>query len=222
MNFGFKKKLIYIRYIFPVFSLLLITVLLFVPCYSYTTAETGAQGAISLSELTSNAWKQVCSYLFEKTGTKDNATLIFSRTVLWLIVGFAALCAVSFLSVVYQMIGVLQNLKNPDDKGTARILFMTLMPNRIVSFVLMLFIFPLLSFPHILTLLYEKMLHTYVTVALTFPDPIIFAAILYVIAVVLSFVSRSYESALGMNPFVSYKKTLASWREENEEEEDDE
>lgn len=219
MNFGFKKKLIYIRYIFPVVALCLIAILLFVPCYSYTTAEMGAQGVISLSELASNAWNQVCSYLFEQTGTKDNATLIFSKTVIGLIVGFAALFVISFVATVYQLIGVLQNLRNPDDKGTARILFMTLMPNRIVGFVLFLLAFPLLTFPHILTVLYEKMLHTYVTLTLTFPDPIILAAVLYVIAIVLSCVSRSYESALGMNPFVSYKKSVATQEDEygNEE-----
>ena len=88
MNRNSRKKLIYIRYIFPVLAIFLSFLLMLVPCYSYTTAETGAQEAISLCELLDNARMQVCDYLFERVGTKDDANVYFSRLVLGLIAAF--------------------------------------------------------------------------------------------------------------------------------------
>ena len=47
MNRNSKKKLIYIRYLFPIAALVLTFVLMIIPCYSYTTVDTGKQSAIA-------------------------------------------------------------------------------------------------------------------------------------------------------------------------------
>lgn len=219
MNRNSRKKLVYIRYIFPVVAIVLTFLLMLVPCYSYTTADTGQQESISLCELLDNARVQVCEYLFEKTGTKDAATVSFSKTVLGLMIGLSVLFAVATAAVVYILISAVRYFKNPEDRGNARILFITLIPNRTVGLVLQALCFPLLAFPHIMTLLYEKILHYYVTVTLTFPDPLILAAVLYVASIVLSIVSAVREPALHMNPFAHRKSTAVIDSEDGEDEE---
>ncbi len=214
MNRTSGKKLVYIRYVFPVVAIVLTFLLMLVPCYSYTTAETGAQESISLCELLDNSRVQVCDYLFEKVGTKDAATVSFSKTVLGLLVGLSLLFACATAAVVYIFISALRYFKNPDDRSTARILFITLVPNRIVGFVLQALCFPLLAFPYILTLLYDRVLHYHVTVSLSFPDPLILAGILYTVAIVLSVVSASRETALCMNPFSRRKPSVADGENE--------
>ncbi len=214
MNRNSSKKLIYIRYMFPVAVIILSFLLMLVPCYSYTTAETGAQESISLCELLDNARVQVCGYLFETTGSRDHATLYFSRVVLGLIIGFSVLFALATAVAVYVLVSAVRYFKNPTDRSTARILFVTLFPNRAVPFAFQALIFPMLAFPHIMVLLYEKILHYHVTVTLTFPDPLILVAVLYVASIVLSVVSASREWALGMNPFFHRKHRIANDGEE--------
>ena len=213
MNHNSKKKLVYVRYIFPVAAILLSFLLMLIPCYSYTTADTGKQAAISLLELVDNARLQVCDYLFERVGTKDQANLYFSKLVLGLIVGFFVLFAVALASAVYTLISALRYFKNPDVLDNKRLLFVTLIPNRAVGFALQALALPLLAFPHLMVLIYEKVLHYHVTVTLTFPDPLIFGALLYVASIVLSAISATHEGGLHMNPF-SRRKPVPSDEEE--------
>ena len=217
MNRNSRKKLVYVRYLFPIAAIVLTFLLMLVPCYSYTTADTGRQEAISLCELLDNSRMQVCEYLFETTGTRDNATLYFSRVVLGLVIGLSVLFAIATAAVVYIAISAFRYFKDPEDRGNARILFITLVPNRAVGLVLQALCFPLLAFPHVMLLLYDKILHYHVELTLTFPDPLILAGILYAASIVLSIVSASRESGLRMNPFARRKPTAL--REDDGEDE---
>ena len=215
MNRNSKKKLVYIRYLFPVVAIFLTFLLMLVPCYSYTTAD-GVQVPISLCELLDNSRMQVCEYLFERAGTKDQANLMFSKLVLGLIVGFSLLFAVAFAAAVYQLVSALRYFKKTNDIGTARLLFVTLMPNRAVCLILQALVFPMLAFPHLMVLIYEKVLDYQTAVSLTFPDPLILGGVLYVASIVLSYVSASKETGLRMNPYSRRKPILADEDEENE------
>lgn len=214
MNRNSSKKLIYVRYIFPVALIVLSFLLMLVPCYSYTTADTGAQAAISLCELLDNARVEVCKYIFETTGSRDAGTMAFSRTVLGLLIGFSVLFAVATAAAVYVLVSAIRYFKNPADRSTARILFITLFPNRIATFAVQALIFPLLAFPRIMVLLYENILQYHVTLSLSFPDPLILVCVLYVASIALSVVSASRETALGMNPFSRPKHSMTDDGEE--------
>ena len=216
MNRNSKKKLVYVRYIFPIAAILLSFLLMMIPCYSYTTADTGAQEAISLCELADNARVQVCEYLFERTGTKDQANLYFSKLVLGLIVGLSLLFVMAFVSTVYILVSAVRYFKNPDVLDTKRLLFMTLVPNRTVGFVFQALSLPLLAFPHLLVLVYDKVLQYHVELALTFPDPLILGIVLYAASIVLSCVSATHETGLHMNPFSRRKPSLADEDEDEE------
>lgn len=215
MNRNSGEKLIYIRYLFPILAVCLTFLLIFLPCYSYTTADAGKQEAISLYVLMDNARIQVCEYLFETMGMRDAAMISFSKIVLGLLVGLWALFAISLAAVVYILISAQRYFKNPDDRGTARILFITLIPNRIVGFALQALCLPLLALPHWMVLLYDKILHIQVALDLTFVDPLILAAILYAISIVLSIVSASRETVYTMNPF-AHPRVIAAEADEDE------
>ena len=201
MNQPSVSKLTYVRYLFPIVALCLTLLLILIPCYSYTTAETGQQEAISLYVLMDNARIQVCEYLFETTGDRDAAMISFSKIVLGLLVALSVLYVVALASAVYVFVSARRYFADPEARDSARILFITLVPNRIAAFVLQALCFPLLALPHILILLYEKVLHIEVALTLTFVDPLILAAILFVACVVLSAMSASREKALDADPF---------------------
>ena len=216
MNHNSKKKLVYVRYIFPVAAILLSFLLMLIPCYSYTTADTGAQALISLCELADNARVQVCEYLFEKVGSKDQANLYFSKLVLGLIVGLSVLFVVAFASTVYILVSAWRYFKTPDTMDTKRLLFVTLVPNRAVGFVFQALALPLLALPHLMVTIYDKVLQYHVELTLTFPDPLIFGIVLYVASIVLSCVSATHEAGLHMNPFSRRKPSPADEDEDEE------
>lgn len=213
-----KRKLIYARYVLPLIALGLTFLLLFIPCYRYTTVDTGQIEAVSLWALMDNAWYSVCSNLFEGTGSQDNGTIAFSQTVLMMLIGFAVLFAVAVAVAVYNLVGACCYFRDPEDRGQGRILFVTLMPSRAVPLIAGTLVFPLLAFPHFLTACYESLLNYYVTLTLTFIDPLILAALLYGITLVISIATASTETGLGMNP---YRRPVAE-PEEDEMDEDDE
>lgn len=209
-----KRKWIYVRYTIPLVALLLTALLLFIPCYSYTTVDTGQNVALSLSDLFGNAWHDVCEYLFTNTGNTDAPNTAFSQTVLAMLIGFAFLFLVAFAAAIYHLVSVLRYFRDPEAVTRQRILFITLMPNRAVPLLLHLLVFPLFFFPHLLKECYISILNYYVTLQISFVDPIILAAVLYGVTLVLCVASASTETALGMNP---YRKPNAS----NDEDEDD-
>ncbi len=214
-----KRKWIYIRYFLPIAAIFLTFLLLFIPCYSYTTVDVGQHAQVSLWDLMGSAWDSVCQNLFEGVGSQDNATVAFSQTVLTMLVGFWVLFVVATVVAVYNLVGALHYFKDPEDTGYARILFVTLMPSRAVPLLTHVLVFPLLAFPHFLRACYESLLHYYVTLTVTFVDPIILAAVLYGIVLVVSIASSSTETGLGMNP---YRRPIAEEEEEDEYDEIDE
>ena len=95
-----KTGFIYFRYLFPIFAMLCMICVAFVPTYRYVTADTGVNDAISLWTLMSNAWNTVRGYLFGN-GTQEAVVVDFSWTTLFLIVALVLLFAVGVASAVY-------------------------------------------------------------------------------------------------------------------------
>lgn len=196
-----KKNLIYIRYWFPVVTVVILLLLMCVPCLRFTTADGGTGEAISMGELMRNSWDQVRAYLFGGGTQKDAGTVHFARGVLIALIAFWFLFFLAACVSLYVLIYAFRYFRNPDSRGTENLVFMTLMPNRAVVCIGQALIFPLLCFPHFLLLMYDSILHYPVKLSFTFPEPLIFGVILYVAGVVLTVVSAPRESALGWNPF---------------------
>lgn len=203
-----KKHLwIYIRYLLPIAFILLTVISLFVPCFLYTTVEGVDDDVYSLMGVLSEYWQPVCNYAFFSVGDLNAATLKFSQTFIVSLVVCAVLFTVAAASTVYIAVNAFRYFKNSEDRRNSRILFLTLVPNRIAAFLWQLTCIPLLLFPRYIIYMFKTILGESATLTLTFPEPLVIWAILYIISIVVSIMTASMESAQGMNPFA--KKTAS-------------
>ena len=195
-----KQALIYLRYWLPVAAVVLVTVWLFVPCLRYTTSETGTNETISVFELLRNSWDQSRAYLFGG-GEQHAANTEFCWVVLVTVAVSALLYLVGAVAAVWSLVGAVRYFRGDEERDTARILYVTLFPNRIVTCIWEALSLVLLLYPRILILYYEHILSYRVLLSLVFPEPLILGAVLFLAVVVLSIVTAPMESALGRNPF---------------------
>lgn len=203
-----KKTLwIYIRYLAPIFVVVLTFISLFIPCFLYTTVNGVDDDVYSLMGVLNEYWDPVCNYAFFSVGDLNAATLKFSQTFIISLIVFSVLFVVAAAGTVYMAINAFRYFKNSEDKSNSRMLFLTLVPNRIAAFLWQLPIIPLLLFPRYIIYMFKTILGESATLTLVFPEPIIIWGILYVISIAVSIATASMESAQGMNPFA--KKTVS-------------
>lgn len=211
-----KRILTLLRFFVPCLVLLLSGISLYIPCLRFTTADTGTGGVISTAQLLGNAWGQVRQYLF---GSAEVSAVneIFSWVVFVLILVSALLFLLGAAATVLWTVGALSYVKKPREGGTARALFLTLFPNRIAVCLWQILILPLLAFPRLLTLCYDRVLYYPVILSVTFPEPILIGGILYLLSVTLCLLSRRWELALSMSPYRTKRAAAPETEEEKEE-----
>ncbi len=208
-----RRAWVSFRYLFPVLMIVLMLISMAIPCLRYTTADTGTNETISTFQLIENSWGQVRVYLFG-TGEQTAENIAFSWTVLICLAVFVILFALGTAIAVWSAIGALRYLRNPEEKGMARTVFLTVLPNRFAVCAWQALLLLLPAFPRVLVLIYKKILMYSVILNVTFADPILICGILYGISIILAAVFQPLEYAWGMNPF--------RWREESSRIEDDE
>ena len=133
-----KRVWIYIRYVLPIFVVLLTVASLFIPCYIYTTVQGVDDDVYSLSGVIAEYWQPVCDYAFYSVGDLDPAILKFSRTVILSVIILSVLFTVGVFSTVYVAINAFRHFKASDSRTDSRMLFLTLIPNRIIACALIL------------------------------------------------------------------------------------
>ena len=213
-----KQMWIYIRYIIPIAVVLLTVISLFIPCFIYTTVQGVDDDVYSLAGVISEYWQPICNYAFYSIGDLDPAILKFSQTLIASVVVCSVMFVIGTASTVYVAINAFRYFKNNDDKKNSRMLFLTLIPNRIAEWVWMLPCVPLLLLPRYLIYLFEHVLGEQATLTLTFPEPIMVFGVLYVALAVVFAMSVSVEKAQGMNPF---SRKMIDIEEEDDEYDDE-
>ncbi len=214
-----KRTWIYVRYLIPIFVVLLTVISLFIPCFLYTTVQGVDDDVYSLSGVISEYWQPVCNYAFYSVGDLDSAILKFSQTLITSVIICAVLFVIGTFGAVYVAVNAFRYFKASGDCNDSRMVFLTIVPNRIVACAWLLPCVPLLLFPRYLIYLFENVLGETATLTLTFPEPLIIFGVLYIILAVISTLSVSVEKAQGMNPFS--RKTI-TFEEEDDEYDDEE
>lgn len=204
-----------VRYLLPVLALVITVAWLFIPCLRYTTAEAGTADAVSAAELFGNTWSQVRVYLFGG-GNSDANTLLFCRTVLILLAVGLLLFAVGAVSVLWVAIGAFRFFSCPQERGTGRILYITLFPNRPAAVLWQSLTLPLLAFPRILVVCYEKILHVGVLLQVTFCEPLAAGCILFLLSVIVTAAFMPLEKRMQMDPFFTPKRSVRVMEREEE------
>lgn len=193
-----RKTWIYIRYIFPIFAYIATAVWAGISCFRYTVAGK-TNTPISLYELMSNTWYNVRQYLFGG-GDSSAATETFSWVVLALLVGFVLLFLLGFAMSILSAVGAFSYFNNPKDRSNFRIAYLTLLPNRVAACIYELLMLPILLFPRILILCYEKIIHTQVLLNLTFVEPLVIGGVLCGLILILTALTAQWEKKERMNP----------------------
>ncbi len=209
-----KRGLLLLRVCSPSVFLLLMTVSLYIPCLRFTTADAGTTDVISAAALVRNAWGQVRQFLFGG-GTLTAANETFSWAVLILIVLCVLLFLLAAIATVWWTVGAILYARDGEESGNARALYVTLFPNRIVTCVWQGLVLPLLAFPRLLTVCYDKILYYPVILNVTFPEPLVIGGALYLISLVLFVISKKGELAMGVSP---YRVKRAAFSKEKSEE----
>ena len=196
---------VYLRYCLPILVILLILVAIRIPCLQYTTADTGANDAISAWELAVNAFDQSRGVLFGSE-EQTEANLAFSRTILISLILCVILFFIGCAVAIWSVIDAFRYVNAPMERSNAHIAFITLIPNRPVFLLWLLCLLPLPAFPRLTVLIYQVMLNYTVTLKITFADPLLIAAILLVAEGALLALLAATERELGMDPFHRRKK----------------
>ena len=215
-NDGYKA-LVYIRYILPIVLCLATVFITFAPCLAYATGGNAPSEPISLRELFGNSWDNVRAYLF--SGQEQSPALHdFSVKMLVILIAFFILFAIGFISTVAVALCVFGFLSKRDRRSKIWLIFITLVPNRIVVCILQGLTLPLLFLPRIVIPMYKTMGEA-VTLTTTGPEPLIWGIIFTVISVALSVFSSFVEKEMKLDAF-DRPKDIEEETEQTESDED--
>jgi hypothetical protein len=212
-----RKKLAYVRYSYPMATMALLIISMFIPCGSYVA---NSKNVMSATEQISYSWKTSRELLFGGGKEISGAVKSFEMTVLVTIAISFVLFLASLILAVYFTYSVFRYMSNPKVADRQRAVFLTIVPNRSVSFIYLALSLPLAAFQRILALLYSWYFEEEVELFLSFADPFIIGVILLVGGIVISAVSRNGERIIGIDPFKKvFEADSGKMSEEAEEKE---
>ena len=211
-----KRKWIYVRYLYPVVSMLVITALLFIPCYSFVT-DGGANDPVSVLTLTKNSWDWGTQCLWGIGIEQSLGNIYFSQTVLIMVIAFYLAFIIALGASIYLCASAFMCFRRTPFAEKNRIILITFFFNRTVVSILQTLAFPIFIFPKLLPFVYLSTLNTYVEMRLEFIDPLLISAFLYAAGVVISVITAPWEKKLDMDIF---KKPSAKVVEEEKNGED--
>ncbi len=199
-------RIIYARYIFPLTLNIALAISLFIPCIKFTL-DGKARESISLYTNFINSWNESRNYLFS-SATKSTPTedFFFKTVFITLTVTILLACislAIDIFSLIYGIRYIGGNGTNNAKK--AKNIYTTLIPNRVILILFKLLCIPLLAFPQMLVLIYQKASYT-VSVGYTSLLPMIIYALFLTAMIGMMFFSKKHETRLDLDIFEKNKK----------------
>ena len=204
-----------LRYLFPVFSHLLLFFWMLIPSVRFQVGTEQPRQSLSVWDLLQNTWQVCRDYLFSSTSEKNAYNDMFSTVALVLLAVFALLFLLGVAASVWSLLAAADAMRGKDNgtaPGKIRRMLVAILPNRVLLLTLQAMVIPLSAFPHLLPLLYERylLLPTYLTYV--FFPPVILAVLLWLVTLALTLWSRKQERICGVDPF-----SLAAFRAPKEE-----
>ncbi|MBO7311073.1 MAG: hypothetical protein J6U86_06765, partial [Clostridia bacterium] len=212
------KAFIYFRYIFPLVMVAVMVVLMFIPSYSYVTANEGAKQSVSLWDLLRNSWKTVREYLFG-SGTKYDITIEFASVLITIIIAFSLMFFLGAVFSLYCITVAMRYFANNCQENRAHIIFITLVPNRIALCLYSALTLPIFFIPMIMPLFYKNFLYYQVKLSQSSFDMVYIALALYAAFVLIVTISAKVEIRANKNIFSSICVALPDEHPEEEHEE---
>ena len=196
-----KKYLIYIRYSLPIFSLLITTVMLFVPSYRFIfSGKLGER--MSVATLISNSWEQARGILFG-TAEHTDAAMIFSKILFALIILSVLLLLFSICVSIWSAIVAFRCFLDDDEEEAEKFrrIFTVFVPNRIVLCILSSIGLVVAIFPYLMKPIYAFTYSQQVTAVLEAPDALIVGGALMLTSCIISIICSYIEKELEADIF---------------------
>ena len=195
-----KKYLIYIRYLLPIFTDLVIFAMLFVPSYRFIFSGKAGE-LMSGAKLISNSWDQVRNILFG-TAEQTDAAMIFSKILFALIIILAIVFLLSLaVSIWSATVAFRCFLSDGEDAENSRRVFKVFIPNRIVLCIITSLGLAITLLPYLMKPLYAFTYSQQVTAVLEAPDALIAGGVLVLATIVLSIICAPSEKAFDADIF---------------------
>lgn len=199
-----KKGLIYLRYLFPVISQILLTIFMSIPCIRFSL-DGEKKAAISCMELLKNSWDNARVYLFSANTEQTNDGLLFYKSVFTVVIITVLLfiipLAVNIFTAISGYMAFSENRLEKDRKKV-RNLYTTLIPNRVLLCAVGILTIPLSLLPEMIVYLYTHVLLYAVKVEHTiFVAPWMLALLFFVLSCVFTAIAKKCETASKTNMF---------------------
>lgn len=186
-----KKRIAVLRYALTSLVCLIISTLYFVPCLSFTDGVGDKRASSSVFSRIFENFSQARKVVLINDAQTDAAYMAFSRLILALIsVTFILFAIGAVVSLCYTFIGILHTEQRAQN---ARRIFITLIPNKTVLFVLLFLSCTPAFFPLILVKLIETYLVSATVVHYTFGPVVLWCICLWLTLVVTFILTNKYE-----------------------------
>lgn len=200
--------LIYLRYLLPIFTSIIVFLMFFVPSYRFIfSGEVG--NPMSTALLLSNSWEQARNVLFG-TAEQTNMAISFSTILFALIIIFVLMFILSLAVSIWTATVACHYFSNEangrDSDGNDRRILRVFIPNRIVLSIFTVLSLSVSCLPYIMKPLYWFTYSQSVAVVLEAPDSLIVGGVLVLAIIILSIVCKPIEQALEIDVFAKEKE----------------
>ena len=210
---------IHLRHIFPLISDILLVVLMLIPTFRFSISSK-LQPKQSVFELIKNAWQGARQYLFSASiETTHQGTLMYRAIFIFLIV-LILLFVIGVLINIFSMVVSYREMSSPIDNRDLKNIYLAFIPNRIMLSFFRMLVIPLFFLPDIVAHYYRERLFQAVYVSYTMLHPAVIAFILFAITVLITAISKKYETEEKRDIF--FKKSAPKPEEETPEKTEEE
>ena len=203
---------IHLRHIFPAAADILLLIFTFIPSFRFIIASK-LQPKQSVFALISNSWKGSREYLFSASAQTTLEGEAMYRAIFIALIALILLFALGVAINVFSMIVSYKDMISPEQNKNLKNVYLSFIPNRIILSVFRLLVIPIYFLPDIVARYYRTRLFQAVDVKYTLLHPAIIAAILFVITVVITVISKKYEKINGCDVF--FKKNASDSEADN-------
>ena len=184
---------VHLRHIFPAVSDLLLVVLMLIPSFNFIISSK-TQPKQSAFTLISNSWRGSREYLFSSTAQTSPEGEAMYRAIFITLIALILLFILGVAINLFSMVVSYRDMVAKEENKNLKNAYLAFIPNRIVLSLFRLLVIPIFFLPDIVARYYRTRLFQAVDVKYTILHPAIIAAILFVLTVIITVISKKYES----------------------------
>ena len=199
-----SEWVIHLRHIFPAVSDILLLILMLIPTFSFSISSK-VQPKQSVFDLISNSWRGSREYLFSASAQTTPQGEAMYRAIFTVLIVLILVFVLGVVINVFSMIVSYRDVIAPEENKNLKNAYLAFIPNRILLLTFRLLVIPIFFLPDIVARYYRTRLYQAVYVKYALIHPAIMAALLFVITVVITIISKKYEISAKKDVF--FKKS---------------